>query len=137
MLLMRESSPVRDIDFKLVPRKNESKEQAGWRAQYLRTGDHTSHAMSSYGLRPLRKHLVFKRTDRPQLPKEHFGFKDQEQRHRHKYLDLIINDKTRDTFITRAKIVRTELCPTLLDAFVADSSLRSPTFANSSMSGIS
>ncbi|TKA46320.1 hypothetical protein B0A49_12724, partial [Cryomyces minteri] len=30
---------------------------------------------------------------------------DQEQRHRKKYLDLIMNDKTRDTFITRSKMI--------------------------------
>ncbi|KAI9708601.1 MAG: lysyl-tRNA synthetase [Bogoriella megaspora] len=41
-----------------------------------------------------------------QLPGEHYGFKDQEQRHRRRYLDLIINEGTRNTFITRAKIVR-------------------------------
>ncbi|KAI9665819.1 MAG: lysyl-tRNA synthetase [Bathelium mastoideum] len=41
-----------------------------------------------------------------QLPSEHYGFKDQEQRHRRRYLDLIINDNTRNTFITRSKIIR-------------------------------
>jgi lysyl-tRNA synthetase, class II len=34
------------------------------------------------------------------------GFKDQEQRHRKKFLDLIMNDRTRETFITRSKIVK-------------------------------
>ncbi|KAF2640139.1 lysyl-tRNA synthetase [Massarina eburnea CBS 473.64] len=40
------------------------------------------------------------------LPTEHFGFKDQEQRHRTRFLDLIMNDTTRETFITRSKIVK-------------------------------
>ncbi|KAH9874081.1 Protein kinase [Plenodomus lingam] len=40
------------------------------------------------------------------LPTEHFGYKDQEQRHRNRFLDLIMNDTTRDTFITRSKIVK-------------------------------
>ena len=40
------------------------------------------------------------------LPTEHFGFKDQEQRHRQRFLDLIMNNATRETFITRTKIVK-------------------------------
>lgn len=40
-----------------------------------------------------------------QLPKEHFGFKDQEQRHRKRYLDLIMNAERREVFIKRAKII--------------------------------
>ncbi|KAI4739333.1 lysyl-tRNA synthetase [Aureobasidium sp. EXF-12298] len=40
-----------------------------------------------------------------QLPGEYYGFKDQEQRHRRKFLDLIMNDHTRSTFITRSKMV--------------------------------
>ncbi|OAK99346.1 lysyl-tRNA synthetase [Phaeosphaeriaceae sp. SRC1lsM3a] len=40
------------------------------------------------------------------LPTEHFGYKDQEQRHRNRFLDLIMNDSTRSTFITRSKIVK-------------------------------
>ncbi|KAF1919297.1 hypothetical protein BDU57DRAFT_469197 [Ampelomyces quisqualis] len=40
------------------------------------------------------------------LPTEHFGYKDQEQRHRNRHLDLIMNDSTRKTFITRSKIVK-------------------------------
>ncbi|KAH7392287.1 hypothetical protein DE146DRAFT_662159 [Phaeosphaeria sp. MPI-PUGE-AT-0046c] len=40
------------------------------------------------------------------LPTEHFGYKDQEQRHRNRFLDLIMNDTTRNTFITRSKIVK-------------------------------
>ncbi|GAA5836014.1 hypothetical protein JCM11251_006626 [Rhodosporidiobolus azoricus] len=39
------------------------------------------------------------------LPKEHFGFKDQEQRHRKRYLDLMINQDRREVFIKRARII--------------------------------
>jgi len=41
-----------------------------------------------------------------QLPSEHFGLKDQETRYRQRFLDLIINRRTRDTFVTRTKIVK-------------------------------
>ncbi|KAF2195790.1 lysyl-tRNA synthetase [Zopfia rhizophila CBS 207.26] len=41
-----------------------------------------------------------------QLPTEYYGFKDHEQRHRQRFLDLIMNDSTRETFITRTKIVK-------------------------------
>ncbi|KAI0132976.1 hypothetical protein BJ170DRAFT_700641 [Xylariales sp. AK1849] len=40
-----------------------------------------------------------------QLPTEHFGFKDKEQRYRQRHLDLMINDSTRRTFITRSQII--------------------------------
>ncbi|EKG12793.1 Lysyl-tRNA synthetase class II [Macrophomina phaseolina MS6] len=40
-----------------------------------------------------------------QLPGEHYGFKDKEQRHRRRYLDLIMNDSTRQTFITRSRMI--------------------------------
>ena len=40
-----------------------------------------------------------------QLPAEHYGLKDQETRHRKRFLDLIMNDATRNTLITRKKIV--------------------------------
>ncbi|KAF1809305.1 putative Lysyl-tRNA synthetase, cytoplasmic [Eremomyces bilateralis CBS 781.70] len=40
-----------------------------------------------------------------QLPGEHYGFKDQEQRFRQRHLDLIMNDKTRDTFVTRSRLI--------------------------------
>lgn len=39
------------------------------------------------------------------LPSEHYGFQDKEQRFRQRYLDLIINDRSRQIFRTRAKIV--------------------------------
>ncbi|KAH0562748.1 Protein kinase [Trichoglossum hirsutum] len=40
-----------------------------------------------------------------QLPAEHYGFKDREQRYRQRYLDLIMNNSSRNVFITRSKIV--------------------------------
>jgi len=40
-----------------------------------------------------------------QLPDEYYGFKDQEQRHRKRYLDLIMNEHTRNVFITRSKMI--------------------------------
>ncbi|XP_013182950.1 lysine--tRNA ligase isoform X1 [Amyelois transitella] len=39
------------------------------------------------------------------LPHLHFGLKDKETRFRKRYLDLILNDKVRQTFYTRAKII--------------------------------
>lgn len=40
-----------------------------------------------------------------QLPSLHFGVKDKETRFRQRYLDLIINETTRNKFIVRAKII--------------------------------
>ena len=40
-----------------------------------------------------------------QIPSEHYGFKDQEQRFRQRYLDLIMNDKSRDVFLTRSRMI--------------------------------
>lgn len=40
-----------------------------------------------------------------QLPSGHFGLKDQETRYRKRYLDLILSDDTRRTFIARSRIV--------------------------------
>lgn len=40
------------------------------------------------------------------LPTEFFGFKDQEQRYRKRYLDLIMNDSVRDRFKVRSQIIR-------------------------------
>jgi lysyl-tRNA synthetase class 2 len=40
------------------------------------------------------------------LPTTHYGFKDKEQRYRQRYLDLIMNDSTRNTLITRTKIIK-------------------------------
>ncbi|KAE8369369.1 hypothetical protein BDV27DRAFT_120821 [Aspergillus caelatus] len=39
------------------------------------------------------------------IPSEHYGFQDKEQRFRQRYLDLIMNDRSRNVFITRSKIV--------------------------------
>lgn len=39
------------------------------------------------------------------LPKEHFGLKDTETRLRQRYLDLWLNEKARETFLLRSKIV--------------------------------
>ena len=39
------------------------------------------------------------------LPTEHYGLKDQETRYRQRYLDLIMNNSSRDVFITRSKVV--------------------------------
>lgn len=40
------------------------------------------------------------------LPKAHYGFKDIEKRYRMRYLDLIINEKVRSIFYTRAEVIR-------------------------------
>ncbi|KAF8492920.1 lysyl-tRNA synthetase [Gautieria morchelliformis] len=40
-----------------------------------------------------------------QLPSAHFGLKDQETRYRKRYLDLVMNDDTRQLFITRSRIL--------------------------------
>ncbi|CAG8483201.1 6316_t:CDS:2, partial [Scutellospora calospora] len=40
------------------------------------------------------------------LPKEYYGFKDQETRYRQRYLDLIMNNFVRDKFNVRSKIVK-------------------------------
>lgn len=39
-----------------------------------------------------------------QIPDDHYGFKNPEQRFRQRYLDLIMNDKARNIFLTRAKV---------------------------------
>ncbi|KNG82534.1 lysine--tRNA ligase KRS1 [Aspergillus nomiae NRRL 13137] len=39
------------------------------------------------------------------IPSEHYGFQDKEQRFRQRYLDLIMNDRSRNVFVTRSKIV--------------------------------
>lgn len=40
------------------------------------------------------------------LPHLHYGLKDKEKRYRQRYLDLIINEATRQKFVTRAKIIK-------------------------------
>ncbi|KAJ5796292.1 uncharacterized protein N7518_004832 [Penicillium psychrosexuale] len=39
------------------------------------------------------------------IPSEHYGFQDKEQRFRQRYLDLIMNDRSRDILRNRSKIV--------------------------------
>lgn len=39
------------------------------------------------------------------LPDSHTGFKDRETRYRKRYLDLIMNNRTRETFIVRSKVL--------------------------------
>lgn len=40
------------------------------------------------------------------LPHLHFGLKDKEKRFRQRYLDLILNESSRQKFITRAKVIK-------------------------------
>ena len=40
-----------------------------------------------------------------QIPSEHYGLKDVELRYRQRYLDLIMNDKSRDVFVTRSRMI--------------------------------
>jgi lysyl-tRNA synthetase class 2 len=39
------------------------------------------------------------------LPDPHTGFKDRESRYRKRYLDMIMNNRTRETFVTRSRVV--------------------------------
>lgn len=39
-----------------------------------------------------------------QIPDDHYGFKNPETRFRQRYLDLMMNEKSRQIFITRAKV---------------------------------
>ncbi|KAK3711449.1 lysyl-tRNA synthetase [Vermiconidia calcicola] len=41
-----------------------------------------------------------------QIPSEHYGFKDQEERYRNRHLDMIMNKSTVETFKTRARITK-------------------------------
>jgi lysyl-tRNA synthetase class 2 len=40
------------------------------------------------------------------LPTEHFGYKDTEQRFRNRFIDLIMNDSSREALITKSQIIR-------------------------------
>jgi lysyl-tRNA synthetase class 2 len=40
------------------------------------------------------------------LPKEWYGLKDVELRHRQRYVDLVVNDEVKNLFITRTKIIK-------------------------------
>ena len=39
------------------------------------------------------------------LPSKHYGFEDGEQRFRQRYLDLMMNDRSRNVFLTRHKVI--------------------------------
>ncbi|MYJ74465.1 MAG: lysine--tRNA ligase, partial [Gammaproteobacteria bacterium] len=39
------------------------------------------------------------------LPDKHHGLSDQERRYRQRHLDLIVNDESREVFLTRARLV--------------------------------
>jgi lysyl-tRNA synthetase, class II len=41
-----------------------------------------------------------------EVPKEHYGIKDIETRYRHREVDLLANEETRELFILRSKVVR-------------------------------
>lgn len=41
-----------------------------------------------------------------QIPSEHYGLQDMETRFRKRYLDLIMNDKSRNILLTRAKVIK-------------------------------
>jgi lysyl-tRNA synthetase class 2 len=43
-------------------------------------------------------------SDPIQIPDDHYGFKNPEQRFRQRYLDLMMNDNVRNVFLTRAKV---------------------------------
>ena len=40
------------------------------------------------------------------LPSEHYGLEDKELRYRQRYLDLILNQESRNAFLTRSKVIR-------------------------------
>ena len=39
------------------------------------------------------------------LPEKYHGLKDIEERYRRRYVDLIVNPESRETFVTRSKII--------------------------------
>jgi lysyl-tRNA synthetase class 2 len=45
-----------------------------------------------------------------EVPKEHFGVKDTETRYRHREIDLLANEETRQLFILRSNVVRAVRC---------------------------
>lgn len=47
---------------------------------------------------------VLSKSLRP-IPKEHFGLKDTETRYRRRYLDLLVNEDVRKTFVTRSRVI--------------------------------
>lgn len=52
----------------------------------------------------MEEYQILTKSLRP-LPEKHHGLTDTEQRYRQRYVDLIMNEETRKTFITRSKIV--------------------------------
>src|SRR5699024_6072447 len=52
-----------------------------------------------------KKFQILTKALRP-LPDEYYGLKDVEQRYRKRYLDLILNLDSRETFIMRSKIIQ-------------------------------
>src|SRR5699024_10815314 len=52
----------------------------------------------------MEEYLILTKSLRP-LPEKHHGLTDTEQRYRQRYVDLIMNEETRNTFMARAKIV--------------------------------
>lgn len=53
----------------------------------------------------LKKFAILTKSLRP-LPEKWHGLSNIEQRYRQRYLDLIVNDKAREVFLTRSKIIR-------------------------------
>ncbi|EXJ72518.1 lysyl-tRNA synthetase [Cladophialophora psammophila CBS 110553] len=51
------------------------------------------------------RHVILLTPCLHQIPSEHFGLQDVETRFRQRYLDLIMNEKSRNILLTRAKIV--------------------------------
>ena len=53
----------------------------------------------------LHNYVILSKSLRP-LPEKWHGLKDVELRYRHRYLDLIVNEEVKETFITRSKIIQ-------------------------------
>ncbi|MBI4752838.1 lysine--tRNA ligase, partial [Candidatus Desantisbacteria bacterium] len=53
----------------------------------------------------VEKFVFLSKSLRP-MPKEWYGLKDIETRYRQRYVDLIVNDEVKETFITRSKVIR-------------------------------
>ncbi|KAK7985604.1 lysyl-tRNA synthetase [Apiospora saccharicola] len=82
-----------DVPFPLL---NEGKEFAKHNKNMYRAGFLLAWAaIKPWAFSALAKH---------QIPDDHYEFKNPEQRFRQRHLDLIMNEKVRDVFITRAKV---------------------------------
>ena len=53
----------------------------------------------------INKLILLSKSIRP-LPSEHFGFKDEEERYRQRYVDLILNQDVKEVFVKRAKVIK-------------------------------